>query len=266
MGGLPTKPKIQGYITAEVFAKFQDYCKLHGLSQSAGLETVIAGFFGISPEVKEPLEKTNISVSNILATEISKLNDRVGILERWKLDVENISADVSNANLSCLIANPAAYLNGAVANLSANLASSANNLTDLVADTFANLASVDADTPQALEAQAPEEAITKSVNFTDLVTELDVAPEAPSTPPHPPAALTQKQLAARLKVNQSTLWRHHSDLLQWSKSRDPDGIAWERRSVKRGMPQYYPILDEENPYSTWDTKVESFLGEVGRRA
>lgn len=128
MGGLPQKPKVQGYIQQEAFDKFQDYCKLHKLSQSAGLDVVIAGFFGIKREVTEREQHeqttTSIETSNILVAEISKLNERVGILERWKLDIESlsdISEDISTANLTCPIAEPAANLGEPVANTLANL-------------------------------------------------------------------------------------------------------------------------------------------------
>lgn len=42
---------------------------------------------------------TSIEVTNILATEISKLNERLGILERRQIDLESLAEDVSTADL-----------------------------------------------------------------------------------------------------------------------------------------------------------------------
>lgn len=130
MGGLPVKPKVQGYIDQEVFVQFQEYCKIHGLSQSAGLEVAVAGFLGIKRE-QDKKTTTSIETSNILASEISKLNERLGILERWKLDLESVSSDISTANLTYPIADPAANLDVTVADIPANL-------IQLNADTLAN--------------------------------------------------------------------------------------------------------------------------------
>ena len=46
MGGLPVKPKLQGYITEELFDKFEVYHDSHYLNQSRGLEKLLSEFFG----------------------------------------------------------------------------------------------------------------------------------------------------------------------------------------------------------------------------
>lgn len=144
MGGLPVKPKVQGYIRQEVFDKFQEYCKSNRLSQSAGLEVVIAEFFGIKKEVTEQNEKitsstTYIEICNILTSEVEKLNERISFLERWRLDLEDISANILNANLACLLANPVANPDGAVADTPANLIHREADTFTGIADTLANL-------------------------------------------------------------------------------------------------------------------------------
>lgn len=58
--------------------------------------------------------------------------------------------------------------------------------------------------------------------------------------------LIQRALVERLKVNETTLWRNREnpDFSEWTRKLDPDGIAWEYRPAKKGLPQYYPITQE----------------------
>jgi hypothetical protein len=49
--------------------------------------------------------------------------------------------------------------------------------------------------------------------------------------------LSQPDLAARLKVTARSIRDHKDDLSEWSKTKDPDGIAWERREDKK----YHPL-------------------------
>ena len=49
--------------------------------------------------------------------------------------------------------------------------------------------------------------------------------------------LSQPDLAVRLKVTTRSIRDHKDDLPEWSKSKDPDGIAWERHEDKK----YYPL-------------------------
>ena len=49
--------------------------------------------------------------------------------------------------------------------------------------------------------------------------------------------LSQPDLAARLKVTTRSIRDHKDDLPEWSKTKDPDGIAWERHEDKK----YYSL-------------------------
>ena len=49
---------------------------------------------------------------------------------------------------------------------------------------------------------------------------------------------TQPNLAIRLKVSTRSIRDHKNDLPEWSKSKDPDGIAWEYRAE---IKKYYPL-------------------------
>ena len=50
--------------------------------------------------------------------------------------------------------------------------------------------------------------------------------------------LSQPNLAIRLKVSTRSIRDHKDDLPIWSKSKDPDGIAWEYRVETK---KYYPL-------------------------
>jgi hypothetical protein len=50
--------------------------------------------------------------------------------------------------------------------------------------------------------------------------------------------LSQPDLAIRLKVSVRAMRNHKDDFAEWSKSKDPDGIAWERREDSK---KYYPL-------------------------
>lgn len=59
--------------------------------------------------------------------------------------------------------------------------------------------------------------------------EISVAEETTSKQAEqPPEFLLQSELAKRLEVNSSTVYKHRSDpdFAEWSRSRDPQGIAW----------------------------------------
>ena len=50
--------------------------------------------------------------------------------------------------------------------------------------------------------------------------------------------LSHSDLAIRLQVSERSIRNHKDDLPEWSKSKDPDGIAWERREDTK---KYYPL-------------------------
>lgn len=64
--------------------------------------------------------------------------------------------------------------------------------------------------------------------------------EPTHTPEHVVASLLQSELAKRLAVNSSTVYKHrsNSDFSEWSRSRDPEGIAWQYSSEDK---RFFPI-------------------------
>jgi len=58
-----------------------------------------------------------------------------------------------------------------------------------------------------------------------------------------PNSLLQSELAKRLAVNSSTVYKHRSnpDFSEWSRSRDPEGIAWQYSSEDK---RFFPVAVE----------------------
>jgi len=86
--------------------------------------------------------------------------------------------------------------------------------------------------------------VTESDNCSnDLVTEskgyeveqIELIPDFQETRLEP---LSQPDLAIRLKVSVRAMRNHKDDFADWSKSKDPDGIAWERHEDTK---KYYPL-------------------------
>lgn len=236
MGGLPVKPKVQGYIAQEVFAQFQEYCKLHGLSQSAGLEIAVAGFLGIK---REPDKKTSATLEiSILASEIGKLSKRVSILERWKLDTESLPEDVPTADLVFPIAEPPANLVEPVANTAANLntkeadtlVSLPDNLADIPADTLANLIETDADTSTASADTIANLDVNPGAGMVASVSGSLPAREAIAISSSDPADyLTRKDLGGLLGVS-------HESIRVWEQSGKLKEQGWEPVPGTGGSP------------------------------
>lgn len=100
-----------------------------------------------------------------------------------------------------------------------------------------------------VEAQAPiksptkiQETLPKEQQATESPSEEQEEP-ADNEPPKklmPFGSLIQIELAQRLQVHSSTVYkrRYDSDFPEWSRSRDPEGIAWE---YSEDTKEFYPV-------------------------
>ena len=131
MGGLPVKPKLQGYITEELFDKFEVYHDSHYLNQSRGLEKLLSEFFGkqsknvpekvgnqdedlraelieFKTEVEKRLlaleAKLSVSLASELATESAEVEESAAPLD----ELAEVSADESVDEIAELINRPLA--------------------------------------------------------------------------------------------------------------------------------------------------------------
>ena len=96
----------------------------------------------------------------------------------------------------------------------------------------------EADVPPALTEAPPEQQQQPTESHYEEEPE-SVAAEQPAKKLMPFGSLIQIELANRLGVHSSTVYkrRYDSDFPQWSKSRDPQGIAWE---YSEDTKEFYP--------------------------
>jgi hypothetical protein len=94
-----------------------------------------------------------------------------------------------------------------------------------------------------LEHKPPEDVQTLAEQTT--LSKADQSKVAPThTQEHlAPDSLLQSELAKRLAVNSSTVYKHRSnpDFSEWSRSRDPEGIAWQYSSEDK---RFFPVAVE----------------------
>jgi hypothetical protein len=102
---------------------------------------------------------------------------------------------------------------------------------------------------ETIESHPQEEAVTESASEDEDLEEPDLEEpdleepdlaEQPAKKLMPFGSLIQIELAQRLRVHSSTIYKRRYDpkFPQWSKRRDPDGIAWEYSEDTR---EFYPL-------------------------
>lgn len=167
---------------------------------------VIAGMIAAALAPIQEQTTSYAKTSNIIVSEIENLNERVSGLERWKLDSEDISANISNANLACLLANPEQPI-------ADTLARSVDDIADIVAATQANPSGHDADT---------------STQIADIST--NPSADTVNLRPHNQMDLARRwgMIAKNGKPDNSQISRQKSgpNFTEWSRGKDPDGIGW----------------------------------------
>ncbi len=98
----------------------------------------------------------------------------------------------------------------------------------------------EADTPTEVQTEAPPPEQQQSTESDDEQQLEPVAAEKSAKKLMAFGSLIQIELANRLGVHSSTVYkrRYDSDFPQWSKSRDPQGIAWE---YSEDTKEFYPV-------------------------
>jgi hypothetical protein len=109
MGGIPQKPKIQGYIDRQWFDEFEVYRSSHNLNQSKALESILAEFFGGVSKQALPSDGLNTVATTALVDALRgelaelkhKLEQRLQLVEsRLGLKSADESATVLNESAS----------------------------------------------------------------------------------------------------------------------------------------------------------------------
>ncbi len=89
------------------------------------------------------------------------------------------------------------------------------------------------------EAAPPTTPVSAEVEH---ITELPEIPAVTAAPPAPMVTIIQSELAKRLDVHSSTIYKRRSEpgFTDWTRNRDPEGVAWGYAEAAK---EYYRIMD-----------------------
>jgi hypothetical protein len=109
----------------------------------------------------------------------------------------------------------------------------------IVAETFDTKASPLSNLRQLFDEEESAPIVTPVVEEIEAQFTLATAPAAPTTD-RPMTIIIQSELAKRLDVHPSTIYKRRSepDFTDWTRNRDPDGFAWGYAEVAK---EYYQI-------------------------
>ena len=179
MGGLPVKPKLQGYVAQELFDEFEAYRASHNLNQSKALEKLLAEYFGKpSAPTLPPNDALATSALASLRAELAAL--RLELVQRLEV-VESRLANKSAANLGGISAIAEDVIAVPVTVSAIRSADESATLLDEVVDRLAD--------------ESASESLVVNGSEEEAVVVEAIAPF--SEPQH----LTQQQLAKRLGVS-----------------------------------------------------------------
>ena len=227
MGGLPVKPKVQGYVAQELFDEFEAYRASHNLNQSKALEKLLAEYFGKpSAPTLPPNDAIPTSALASLRAELAAL--RLELVQR----LEVVESRLANESALPLIESAANLLNVSAISSADESAASLAELVDRLAD---KSASESADEPPTEEEAAVPIIIEPEEEAAVVVT----------TQQHL-EPLTSLGLGRRLGKDDSTIGRNqkrgNEHFRAWSADLDPDGIAWEFRKGEPRSAQFHPLV------------------------
>ena len=279
MGGLPLKPKLQGYVQQELFDEFERFKATHNLNQSKALEKLLAEYFGKPSASTLPPNEVASALPLVAALRSELMELKLELTQRLQL-LEDRLADSSADNSAMPLAGLADESAAPMISLSDE---SVTGFFSLVTDSASDSVDIQSGSAyksvipldeSAIESAVVEDAIalpaTVSVNSSasESAGEPLVGGPAASEPPEEeavvvegPAAgeseevaiageplepLTSLGLEKRLKKNNSTISRNKDKgndyFKQWSAELDPDGIAWEFRKGEPRSAQFHPLV------------------------
>lgn len=200
MGGLPVKPKLQGYVQQELFDEFERFRATHSLNQSKALEKLLAEYFGKPSTSTLPHEEA-IAVAALRSELVElklELTQRLQVLEDRLADSSAHSSATLLDGLADESAAPMISLSDeSVTGLFRLVAESASNSVDIqsVSD-YESAISLD---ESAIESAVVEDAITVPMNVSAVSSADESAGEsvvAASEPPEEEPATSEPEEAA----------------------------------------------------------------------
>ena len=244
MGGLPVKPKLQGYVQQELFDEFERFRATYNLNQSKALEKLLAEYFGKpSAFTLPPGDAITIAAlrSELVEWKID-LTQRLQALEDRLAGSSAVSSVTLLDGLAEVSATELAVDKTGLADSSADESAVAEDATVVPVDVSA-ISSVDelATPLDELVARLADESADESAVEEEAIEE-EAIEEAVEK-----EGISATELAPLLGVTQPTVSRaamklDHEKFMKWSKKKDSAGRTWDFILVKKGgkeVPQFF---------------------------
>jgi hypothetical protein len=236
-------PKVTAYVPKKILSAL-DTWKIENAveSRSAAIVVILADYLGVPYPAQQEgnaLTVPTSALSTVLA-ELAKLSDRVVALEQ-QMAVRAALQEVPDTALIPETSSTAPIEAPGIV---------PEEETRYVSNVPSPAPPEDATTVSAVQGKA-----LSNAPLEEATTASNVQGEVPSTVPtsaplQPPAPVTQMALAKRLGVSDKAVEKHRKQgskeqFAQWSRERDPDGIAWTwQGSGGRGQPlRFVPLTN-----------------------
>lgn len=198
------RPRIQGYIEQEVYDRFVEWKGERGMSEA--LNQLLVEYFGVS---QSPIPNSHSPITTLAIEEMVEESNQ----KLWK-EFNAFRAEFKTEVWLQLKKEFAIW----------------NESLQKVADQVHSL-------ERRIEVLEPEAVLLRKLlnESMELAQSMTQKSESPSGLPGELAPLTQTELAKRLGVHKSVISRRREggDFEDWSRSKDPSGIAWRYDGEKK---------------------------------
>jgi hypothetical protein len=244
---MPTNnPKVSAYIPQGVFDRFQLFCKEKEISMSQAVAVIFTEYFEIEPQVNS---SGGLLLDRIKDLEL-KVDELMGLksgITGTQVELGRIEVSLPNEPLNSL--EIASYEDGVVVyNGHGDLSElDGSSPSELKSEPFAPIGfephecdAVDQKDLSELNHGLPDEPFKElEVKIAgDLVNQQKLSISVPEAI----GGISARELSVRLSCDNSNLGKKAKslgkDFINWSKKKDPEGIAWEYREQDK---KYYPL-------------------------
>jgi hypothetical protein len=243
---MPTNnPKVSAYIPQGVFDRFQLFCKEKEISMSQAVAVIFTEYFEIEPQVNS---SGGLLLDRIKDLEL-KVDELMGLksgVTGTQVELGRIEVSLPNEPLNSL--EIASYEDGVVvyngqgglSELDSSLPSELKSelLVPIKFEPYEGDAVSQKDLGELNHSLLNEPSKELEVKITgDLVNQQKLSISVPEAV----GGISAKELSVRLGYDDSSLGKKakkslREDFTNWSRNKDPEGIAWEYRDKK-----YYPL-------------------------
>lgn len=259
---MPTdNPKVSGYVPKAVYDRLIQFKDERGVSISQAVTVVLAEYFGVDHFVDQ------VSLGGVTLAQIDKLEQKLtDFIESVNHRFQKLEVVIESSGILSSLLMPQNNLPGqsSIGNQNGGLpneiSNNSGNETDLPIPEVNPVLSEDKVVAlNELLSELPGEDVFSDVQVeqqdpasllpSELQSKLPDKEDLNDLPIPGIQALSAKQLGKRLKadpsvINRYKLGKRQQSLADWSRSRDPDGVAWEYSESEK---KYLPIKALSEP-------------------